>query len=80
MRLRLAQKRLEDIEEGLQWLYRTRIFVDFQVQWQKDELDGAYCALGQLIAQLERERQSATTSSWRHGAQGKPVTGVRDSS
>ena len=76
MRRRHAQRRLEEIEEGLRWLYRARIFVDFQVQWQKDELDDAYCTLGKLIAQLERERQSARTSSWRHGAQGEPVTGV----
>jgi hypothetical protein len=55
MRLRHAQKRLKEIKEGLRWLYRARIFVDRQVEWEKDEMNGAYYILGQLIARLERE-------------------------
>jgi hypothetical protein len=80
MRLRLARKRLKEIEYGLKWLYRTRIFLDFQVQWQNDELDGAYCTLGQLIAQLEREGQLATTSSLAAWCAGRACDGRVSSS
>jgi hypothetical protein len=57
MRLRQAQKRLEEIQQGLVWLYRARVFVDRRVEWENDELNGAYGILGQLIVELEREQQ-----------------------
>jgi hypothetical protein len=58
MRLRHAQRRLEKIEEGLRWLYRARIFVDRQVEWEKDEMRGSYSILSQLIVRMERERHA----------------------
>ena len=58
MRLRHAKKRLKEIEEGLRWLYGARIFVDYRVEWEKDELNGAYDILSQLIVRLEREKYS----------------------
>jgi len=54
MRQRQARKR-QELEEGLRWLYRARIFVDYRVEWERDELNGAYDILSQLIVQLERE-------------------------
>ena len=48
----------KSLREGLRWLYRARIFVDYQVEWGEDELNGAYDILSQLIVQLEREKYS----------------------